>query len=67
MEKVGLVAGAAVVIFLFLALGPLLVIWSLNTLFPVLAIGYTFWNWLAVFFLMLAFGNKGVQRVKGME
>ena len=51
-------------VIFFLALGPLLVIWSINTLFPSLAIAYTFWNWLATFFLMLAFGNKGVQRVK---
>ena len=29
--------------------GPLLMIWSLNTLFPVLAIPYTFETWLAAF------------------
>lgn len=27
--------------------GPLLTIWALNTLFPVLAIEYTVWTWLA--------------------
>jgi hypothetical protein len=27
--------------------GPLLLIWALNTLFPVLAIPYTVWTWLA--------------------
>lgn len=36
------------VIILLIALGPLLTIWSLNTLFPVLAIPYNFWTWLAV-------------------
>ncbi len=36
----------AIVIF-----GPLAIIWSLNTLFPVVAIPYTFWNWLAVVIL----------------
>lgn len=31
-----------------LIVGPLLTIWALNQLFPVLAIPYTVWNWLAV-------------------
>lgn len=31
--------------------GPLLTIWALNTLFPVLAISYTFDTWLAVVLL----------------
>lgn len=31
--------------------GPLLTIWALNTLFPVLAIAYTFWNWCATLLL----------------
>ena len=46
------------VVILFIALvaaGPLLFIWSLNTLFPSLAIAYTFWNWAAAFFLMAVF------------
>ena len=29
-------------------LGPLLVIWAMNTLFPQLAISYDVWTWLAV-------------------
>jgi hypothetical protein len=42
-----------IVVFLLLTLlliviGPLLSIWALNTLFPVLAIPYTFDTWLAV-------------------
>jgi hypothetical protein len=39
-----LIAFIAVVIIV----GPLLSIWALNTLFPVLAIGYSFDTWLAV-------------------
>lgn len=31
--------------------GPLLTIWALNTLFPALAIPFTFWTWLAVVIL----------------
>lgn len=27
---------------------PVIIIWALNTLFPLLAITYTFWSWLAV-------------------
>ena len=42
-----LVLAIAVVVAL-LAVGPWLVIWSLNTLFPVLAIEFTFWTWFAV-------------------
>lgn len=40
----------ALVIALIVA-GPLLLIWSLNTLFPVLAIPYTIWTWLAALIL----------------
>lgn len=29
------------------AAGPLITIWALNTLFPVLAIPFTIWTWLA--------------------
>jgi len=42
----GVVGIVALVVVLILA-GPLLIIWALNTLFPVLAIPYTVWTWLA--------------------
>jgi hypothetical protein len=45
-----LVLGIVLIVFL-IALGPWLVIWSLNTLFPVLAIQFTFWTWCAVIVL----------------
>ena len=38
------------VIFL-IVIGPLLTIWALNTLFPILAIGYTWETWLSVVIL----------------
>jgi hypothetical protein len=43
--------------------GPLLGIWSLNTLFPILAIPYTWQTWAAFFLLFggltgLRFGSK---------
>ena len=37
-----------VVAILLVIFGPLATIWSLNTLFPVLAIPYTFDTWLAI-------------------
>jgi hypothetical protein len=41
----------AYVVFLLalIIVGPLVSIWALNTLFPALAIPYTFWTWLAMF------------------
>lgn len=64
MDSLEFKVGVAAVVVFFTLLGPLLVIWSVNTLFPSLAIAYTFWTWLATFFLMLAFGKEGIQRVK---
>jgi len=55
---VGLTLIALVIVF-----GPLLGIWSLNTLFPVLAIPYTWETWAAYFLIFgsltgLRFGGK---------
>lgn len=47
--KVGIWAFVALLILIVLV-GPLAVIWALNTLFQ-LGIDYTFWNWLAVIVL----------------
>ena len=44
MSKVSLVLILVIAVVL---LGPLLTIWSLNTLFPVLAIPYSIETWLA--------------------
>lgn len=41
------------VIIALIVFGPLAIIWALNTLFPVLAISYGFWQWLAVVVLNL--------------
>jgi len=45
-----ILAFAALIVIVVVA-GPLLVIWALNTLFPVLAIPYTVWTWLAALIL----------------
>lgn len=49
--------------FLILA-GPLAAIWSLNTLFPVLNIPYSFTTWLAMFALMTALREGAVFNLK---
>jgi hypothetical protein len=36
-----------ILLILLIILGPIVTIWSLNTLFPVLAIPYTFETWFA--------------------
>ena len=46
----GVVGVVALVVLLVIA-GPLLILWSLNTLFPALAIEYTLWTWLAALIL----------------
>jgi hypothetical protein len=52
-----------VLIVTVMVFGPLLGIWSLNTLFPVLAIPYTWETWAAYFLLLgsitgLRFGSR---------
>ena len=54
---------AIALVVLLAALGPWLVVWSLNTLFPVLAIEFTFWTWCAVVILGVFFrANVTVKR-----
>ena len=50
----------AVLIFAILLaiFGPLAIIWSLNTLFPILAIPYGFLQWLAVVVMNLTLFGK---------
>jgi hypothetical protein len=38
---------AVIAALVLIAVGPLILIWSLNTLFPALAIPYDIWTWLA--------------------
>jgi tryptophan-rich sensory protein len=63
MTKFITVVGAIVLIIVLIIIGPLITIWSLNTLFPVLAIPYTIWTWLATVFLFAAVrANVSVKR-----
>lgn len=53
-ELAGLIlATMAIVVF-----GPLAIVWSINTLFPVAAIPYNFWTWLATVFLSATWMSK---------
>ena len=45
---------------LLLVFGPLAIIWSLNTLFPVLAIPFGFYQWAAVVLLNLTVFSKAI-------
>jgi hypothetical protein len=51
MNKIMIGLGLVVLILVLLIIGPLVTIWSLNTLFPALAIPYTMETWFAVVIL----------------
>jgi len=52
-------AGAIIIVIIALViLGPLITIWALNTLFPVLAIPYTLETWFAVVVVASLFKTK---------
>lgn len=53
-----------VLVFLIIV-GPILTIWSLNTLFPVLAIPYTIWTWFAMVILGAALKSNVNVKSKG--
>lgn len=55
------ILGILAIVALFLALvvfGPLVILWSLNTLFPVLAIPYNFYTWAATVVMNLTWMGK---------
>jgi hypothetical protein len=57
MSKVSLILISVLVIVI---LGPIATIWSLNTLFPVLAIPYSIETWLATVVIAGIFRGNGV-------
>jgi hypothetical protein len=58
-----LILGIAILV-IAVAVGPILMIWSLNTLFPVLAIPYTWQTWAAAFILSSPFSAGAFSRSK---
>ena len=57
MSKVSLALILVIAVVIF---GPLLTIWSLNTLFPVLAIPYSIETWLATAVIAGIFRGDGI-------
>ena len=57
MSKVSLLL---ILLFVVVVFGPLLTIWSLNTLFPVLAIPYSIETWLATAVIAQIFRGDGL-------
>jgi len=56
MNNAFVVLGIVVAVIALIIAGPLLIIWAINTLFPVLAIEYTTYTWLAALVLGSVFG-----------
>ena len=54
-ETIGVIGVTAIVVISLIILGPLVVLWSLNTLFPALAIPYTIQTWFAIVFFSAFF------------
>lgn len=59
------IIGVIALIIFFVIVGPLLTIWSLNTLFPVLAIPYILETWSAV--VLLGLWIRGAVDFKGKK
>lgn len=62
-DKAKLIGILALVVFAIIVIivWPLVIIGAINTLFPILAINYGFWQWLAVVVLQLStFGGLSV-------
>jgi hypothetical protein len=51
MTKLVTIVLMIILVIVLIAIGPIVVIWALNTLFPILAIQFTFYTWLAVVIL----------------
>ena len=51
MNKFLTLLSVIALLVVLVAIGPIVVIWALNTLFPILAIQFTFYTWLAVVIL----------------
>jgi hypothetical protein len=62
MKNVLTLIGMIALIVIVVVAGPLLLIWALNTLFPVLAIPYTVWTWLAALILGATVSTTKVKR-----
>lgn len=63
MKDTATVLILTILVIALLVFGPLITIWALNTLFPILAIEYTFSTWLATILVgMFLRGNVTVTK-----
>jgi hypothetical protein len=63
--SIGIILLAVIAAIALIIVGPLIIIWSMNTLFPVLAIPYNIWTWLATVFLFAAIRANVSVKQKG--
>ena len=63
--SIGIILLALIAAIALVIVGPLIIIWSMNTLFPVLAIPYDVWTWLATVFLFAAIRANVSVKQKG--
>jgi len=61
MKSLPLFLGLLVLFLAVIFSMPILLIWSLNTLFPALAIPYTFYTWAAGALLISMFGSSNLK------
>ena len=59
MNDTAKIIAAIVLIVVILAFGPLVTLWALNTLFPILAIEYNLATWFASLWLFAFVAYKG--------
>jgi hypothetical protein len=69
LSKVNKMNGTSIIVWLLIVLAifigaPIATIWSLNTLFPVLAIPYTLETWVAAFVLFAGVSGIGLTNRK---
>lgn len=57
MKELGIALAIVLAVGLII-LGPLALIWSLNTLFPILAIPYSWQAWVAIFVIVSALNAR---------
>ena len=63
MKEITIAVLFIILAVLLIIFAPLAILWALNTLFPVLAIPYNFYSWLAVVVLNLTWmGRAAVKR-----
>ena len=65
MKTTFAILGVVALVILLLIFGPLLTIWALNTLFPALAIVYTWETWAAI--VLLGMWVRGVVDFRGKK